>query len=186
MSSRMDLAESSAVKDMELRSLSREVAGLRATAAGRAVGLSSAREAMAAAVAAAAVAVEAVGGTGDDEDGAGAGTKDEERDVEGVGRQRNESEGRHLEYDEQEQSFLLVDDSEEDEDDDEDEEWLPGERNLLILVNEIGDGSFAAQLVYPWWDRSRLEQGSGIVYEYKLVRYCNLALVRFSACCLFE
>lgn len=153
----MDIAESSSVKDMELRSLSREVAALRSAAAGRSVGLGSAREAMAAAVAAAAEAVEAVGpdrggNSAETEDERACSGKGEEGNAQGSGNatgvnERNDEKERTGAeddegdggYEEQEASFLFSEDEEEDEqedNEDDDEEWLPGGE----CVHDINSG----------------------------------------------
>ncbi|CAM9427743.1 unnamed protein product [Ectocarpus sp. 12 AP-2014] len=135
----MDFAESSALKDMEVRRLLRENSSLRSTAAAAAAtaadgssGGGTRAAAMAAAVAAAEAQVSAaVGGGGDD--GKAAEQEQEEEEEEGDGG----------EYEVGEQSFVVVSDDTDDDDDDsnsefdpvsdedEDEEWLPGEESML-------------------------------------------------------
>lgn len=117
----MDFAEASAVKDMELRSLSREVASLRSAGSGIEGAGGNRAAALEAAVAAAAAEVAAA--VGNDEKDKGEGSAMES----GGG------------YEQGEQSFIVISDTEEeeedddydeDEDEDEDDEWLPGECGL--------------------------------------------------------
>ncbi|CAB1107091.1 unnamed protein product [Ectocarpus sp. CCAP 1310/34] len=157
----MDFAESSALKDMEVRRLLRENSSLRSTAAAAAStaadgssGGGGRAAAMAAAVAAAEAQVSAaVEGGGDD------GTAAEQEQQEEA-----EEEGDGGEYEVGEQSFVIVSDDTDDDDDDddddsnsefdpvsdedEDEEWLPGEESMLYCSASAAEaggtkGSFA-------------------------------------------
>lgn len=129
----MDFAEASSVKDMELRSLSREVATLRSAAADGGVGAVSGRAAMEAAVAAAAAEVGAA--VGDmTPNGAQKGTlHSEEEETAREKEEMKEQERRDMDgYERRAKRYIVISDTddddqeEDDEEEDDDEEWLPG------------------------------------------------------------
>ena len=119
---RLDFAEASSLKDVEIRELSREVASLRS--ADKAVNRAAA--AQAALAEAEAEVMAAVGRVEVKKEDEGAAAKGEE-----VVANEAVEEG---EYEQEERSFIEISDSEDEEedfeDDDKDEEWLPGKREL--------------------------------------------------------
>lgn len=137
----MDFAESAAVKEMEARKLSREVAILRSAANGRRAETASAREAMASAVATALETVAALGGqkkgeageTGTDESKACGGDhgKGNDKGKGGDGAQASQ-EGRAAKDD---KTADEIEDEDEDDNGDGDEEqgYEQQERSFMVM-----------------------------------------------------
>lgn len=129
----MDFAEASSVKDMELRSLSREVATLRSAAADGGVGAVSGRAAMEAAVAAAAAEVGAAVGDMTPNGAQKENLHDEEEKRATEQEEMKEQERRDMDgYERRAKRYIVISDTdddeqeEDDEEEDDDEEWLPG------------------------------------------------------------
>lgn len=135
----MDFAESAAVKEMEARKLSREVAILRSAAHGRRAETASAREAMASAVATALETVAALGGqkkgeageTGGNESKACVGSdgKGKDKDKEGDGAEPSQ-EGRAAK---DEKMAEEIEDEDGDPDGDEGQGYEHQERSFIVM-----------------------------------------------------